>query len=120
MLWKKEEKTRDIDRCGEIRPMLLRLQGNEYYNQDNFAEAIKCYTQSLNFAEKNSKDATIAYANRSACFYTLEMFDEAIADIEFCKNTRTSTRISEIIGERLEDTLYLKAEKENVLPLFLK
>ena len=55
-------------------------QGNAAFKAKNFEEAIGFYTQAI---EENPSDHTI-YGNRSAAYYTLKKYDEALGDADKC------------------------------------
>ena len=53
-------------------------KGNLYVQERNYTEALKCYTQAI---ELDSNDP-ILYSNRSAMYYNLEDYDNAINDAD--------------------------------------
>lgn len=59
-----------------------RCMGNTYYKKENWFIAMKLYNISLANAEIGSENISLAYANRSACFLQMKMFDKALVDIE--------------------------------------
>lgn len=77
----------------------LRMRGNELFATKHWSRAMFWYTQSLCFAEVGTENVALAYANRSACFFNLKMYDEAMVDIELAKK------------ENLPDSLLPKLEK---------
>lgn len=57
----------------------MRATGNQHYASKNYVEALLKYNESLLFAEPGTEDISLAYANRSACFFHL-------AEYEHCRN----------------------------------
>ena len=63
-----------------------RATGNKFYSNKQFLDALVFYNQSLCFTESGSEHVkAFAYANRSAVYYELELFDECLKNIELAK-----------------------------------
>lgn len=62
-----------------------RLKGNKFYSNKQFLDAMEAYNQSLCFAESDSEQIGLAYANRSAVYYELELFDNCLNNIRLAK-----------------------------------
>ncbi|XP_031619235.1 uncharacterized protein LOC116338245 [Contarinia nasturtii] len=62
----------------------LRHKGDQKFGENLWSEAMEYYNKSLRFAIK-AENASLAYANRAACFLHLKMFDKCLADIEMSK-----------------------------------
>lgn len=58
-----------------------RIEGNNKLFQNDLKGAMKCYNQSVGFAE-NTDYLSLAYGNRSYCFLKLNMLDRCLVDIE--------------------------------------
>lgn len=65
---------------------LKRNEGNRYYLTNQLNMAIELYNDSLRFAEPNSQQISLAYANRSICFLKLKMFEKCLIDLKLAKN----------------------------------
>lgn len=65
-----------------------RTKGNKFYSCKQFIDALESYNQSLCFAESNSKNVGLAYANRSAVYYELELFDNCLCNIHLAKRNK--------------------------------
>lgn len=63
----------------------MREKGNEHFNHGRLNEAMHLYNDSLRFGENGSDSISFAYANRSACFFKMKMYNECIADIELAR-----------------------------------
>lgn len=63
----------------------LRNVGNKLYCDKNFFEALIQYNASLCFAPDSSESLALAYANRSAVYFELKLFDISLKNIEQAK-----------------------------------
>ena len=61
--------------------------GNKYYKKQNYFLALILYNQLISHAKKR-KDLSIGYANRSAIYYELEMYDECLQNIQWARDNR--------------------------------
>jgi len=59
----------------------LKEEGNKYFKDQAFKEAIASYTKALEFS---SIDSHLLYSNRSAAYLTLKDFDKAMQDAKKC------------------------------------
>lgn len=67
-----------------------RTEGNKHYAKKTPQQlliALKLYNQSICFAPNGSEDLSIGYANRSAVYFDLKLFDVCIQNIELSRNT---------------------------------
>lgn len=62
-----------------------RNDGNVLFGHKDWKGAMRKYNESLCFAEQGSTNSSLAYANRSACFFHLNRFKECLIDIELAK-----------------------------------
>lgn len=60
----------------------LRELGKKSLQNGKYFEAMKHFNNALSLAETNSIELSLAYANRSECFFHLHMFEECLTDIE--------------------------------------
>lgn len=60
----------------------IRLQGNQLFAKKEYLLAIKMYSRALMFVKDEDEEAAMLYANRSACFFYLDQFENALEDIE--------------------------------------
>lgn len=60
----------------------FRLSGNEKVRTQNWLDAMTHYNASLRYAECNTENVSLVYANRSLCFLKMEMYDKCLIDIE--------------------------------------
>lgn len=91
----------------------LREEGNKFYSQREFFNAIVKYNESLCFAEHGSENLGLAYANRSAVFFEMKLYKICLENIE---NARQNFYPEEnfIILEKREEKCrdFLKSQKE--------
>lgn len=69
--------SKSIDHALECRTL-----GNKAFCRKRDAEALKYYTSSVSLSPKNSRELSIAYANRSAVLFKVKKFDLCILDID--------------------------------------
>ncbi|XP_055308820.1 SET and MYND domain-containing protein 4-like [Sitodiplosis mosellana] len=81
--------------------------GNETFAVKNWSGAMEYYNQSLRFAEIGTENVALAYSNRSACFFKLNMFDEALGDIELAKKEKLPERLLPKLEQRKQKCLDL-------------
>lgn len=62
-----------------------RSEGNKFYVDRNFHGALEKYNESLCFAEKSSEAYGMAFANRSAVYFEMKLFDKCLKNIEMAK-----------------------------------
>lgn len=60
----------------------LRSEGNACYVERHFFEALVNYNKSLCSAENGSEAMGMAYANRSAVYFELKLYDKSLANID--------------------------------------
>lgn len=63
----------------------LRKEGNEKYCKMDYEGAWIKYNESVCFAENNSDNLSLAFANRSQCFLKLKMHHRCLVDITLAK-----------------------------------
>lgn len=90
----------------------LRMKGNMKYRVGEISEAMNLYNRSLCFAKPNSENIALAYASRSACFFQLKMYREALIDIELAKDANISERLLSKLDERKQQSQQLMASME--------
>lgn len=77
-----------------------RKLGNTFFQQLNYRAAMEQYNKSLCFAKPGSENISLAYANRSACFYHMEMYDKCLIDIDLAKKANYPQRLMEKLDDR--------------------
>lgn len=80
----------------------LRVEGNKFYSQRNFFKAVLKYNESLCFAEPESENVGLAYANRSAVYYEQRLYDRCLRNIELAKSQHYPENNFGILDKREE------------------
>lgn len=79
-----------------------RAEANLCYKEKKFFEALIKYNESLCFAEMESENLGLAYANRSAVYFEMNLFDKCLENIQLARdNFYPSTKL-EILAKREE------------------
>lgn len=91
-----------------------RAKGNKFYASKHFLDALESYNQSLCFAESGSSNVGLAYANRSAVFFELSLFDNCLHNIQLAKQNNYPAENMQKLDERIEVCLELMNNKEKL------
>ena len=78
----------------------LRVEGNQFYAQKKFYDALLRYNESLCWAEPESENMGLAYANRSAVYFEMKLFDECLRNVDLAKQNRYPEKNFEILKKR--------------------
>lgn len=81
----------------------MRKEGNQYFARSDWRSAISCYNESLSCAEPGSENISLAYANRSACFFHLEKYKKCLVDIGLARKSGYPARLMSKLDQREED-----------------
>lgn len=82
-----------------------RSDGNAAFRRKAYTEAMELYNDSLRFAKPGSELISLAYANRSACFLKLKMFDECLNDIKLAKDADYPAHLMSKLDQRQTECL---------------
>lgn len=63
-----------------------RNEGNKLFVQKSFFDALLNYNESLCYAERGSEAIGLAYANRSAVYYEMKLFENSLRNIELARH----------------------------------
>ncbi|EDS42273.1 conserved hypothetical protein [Culex quinquefasciatus] len=63
----------------------LRNVGNRHFLDRKFQDALACYNESICFADPNSDQLAMGYANRSAVYYEQDEYEFALLNIDLAK-----------------------------------
>ena len=55
-------------------------EGNKFFNESNFGEALACYTKALSVCGISDGEKAVYLKNRAACFLKLNKNHEAVTD----------------------------------------
>lgn len=93
-----------------------RTRGNQFYGNKQFLEALECYNQSLCFAESGSKFFGLAYANRSAVYSELKLYENCLRNVELAKQNRYPTESLHKLQKREDLCMVMINNKDNLTP----
>lgn len=92
----------------------LRHEGNNFYGQRLFFAALLKYNESLCFAEAESENVGHAYANRSAVYFEMRLYDRCLRDIAAAKRHGYPEERFEVLVKRAAKCADLsKSHKDN-------
>lgn len=98
-----------------------RVRGNQFYSKKNFLDALESYNQSLCFAELASSTIGIAYANRSAVYFELQLYKNCLSNIEMARenhypqeNLEKLNKREALCFEMINNNLRSKREDEQI------
>lgn len=100
---------------------MFRMKGNSLFRSEDLPfpdrnkASMEFYTQSLMFAEVDTQNVSLAYANRSACFFNLRMFDNCLVDIEYAKKANYPEKLMTKIDNRKADCMKLQHTMSTVM-----
>lgn len=99
----------------------LRMKAHSQFRAGCWTEAMQLYNESLCFAEIDSENVALAYANRSACFFSIQKYKNALIDIELAKHANVGVRFLSKLNERklLCEKLMNSVEKPCKAPMKL-
>lgn len=93
----------------------LRQCGNEHYKQKHYFDALLSYNESICFAKNHSEKSehlSIAYANRSAIYYDLELYDICLHNIQLAKDCGYPERLlSKLVKREADCWEFMKKRK---------
>lgn len=88
----------------------IRNEGNLLFAESHLISAMEKYNRSLCFAENGSDHIGLAYANRSACYFKLEMYNECLIDIDLAKMANYPEHLLPKLEKRKDECLKAIAE----------
>jgi SET and MYND domain-containing protein 4 len=81
----------------------LRKTGNQHYAAKEYFKALEMYNQSICFAEQQSENLSIGFANRSAVYFEWQMFDRCLENIGLAKEANYPARLMPKLEKRRID-----------------
>lgn len=92
-------------------------RGNKLFAMHQWAQAMEAYNECLCYAKPGSPLISLAYANRSACFFHLKMYAECIVDIELAINAGYPAHSMPKLEKRKEECMkHLQDEQPTAGP----
>lgn len=86
----------------------FRIEGNSLYHESKIYDALVCYNKSLCFALPKSKQMAVAYANRSAVYMRLQLYDQSLENIQLARDNNYPNEST--LREFERDCLLLKMD----------
>lgn len=77
-----------------------RDKGNEFFRKKIWRIAMEFYNASLRYASNGSENISLAYANRSATFFHMKLYDQCLIDIGLAKKANYPQRLMHKLNER--------------------
>lgn len=112
-----EDKIQDDGKLKQMKSNAIadsyREAGNKFYAKKQFLDALEAYNKSLCFAEVKSVAIGLAYANRSAVFYELSLFDNCLHNIQLAKQNNYPADKMGKLDKRIETCLEMMNNKVN-------
>ncbi|CRK89366.1 CLUMA_CG003122, isoform A [Clunio marinus] len=78
----------------------LRHEGNKCYSNQNFFEAMLKYNESLCYADPKSENVGLAYANRSAIYFEMKLYDKCLNNVDMARKNSYPERNLENLVKR--------------------
>lgn len=95
----------------DIKSAELRAEGNEFYSKKKFFEAMVQYNESLCFASKENVNLGLAYANRSAVFFEMKLYEKSLNNIQMAVDHNYPKENLEVLKKREEKCESLMNQK---------
>lgn len=96
---------------------LCRSQGNQFYANKIFFDALLKYNESLCFAELGTENLGLTYANKSAVYFEMKLYDKCLRNVELARRNGYPEKNLEILKKREEKCVELKKNlKEDKKP----
>lgn len=93
---------------------ILRNEGNLFYKDKNFHDALIKYNESLCFSEIDNENLGLAFANRSAICLELKKFEKCLKNIKLARQHNYPKSSQEVLDTREKKCLELnKRSKGN-------
>jgi SET and MYND domain-containing protein 4 len=91
----------------------FRAKGNEFYARRSFFDAMVKYNESLCCAESGTQNLGLAYANRSAVFFEIKLYDKCLNNIKLARQNHYPEKNFDILKKREEKcTEAMKQQKD--------
>lgn len=91
---------------------IARVNGNRFYCQRNFFDALINYNASLCHAKNGSENVGLAFANKSAVYYEMELYEKCICNIELAKENGYPVKNFDTLEKR-KQKCFEKMQLEN-------
>lgn len=79
-----------------------RAEGNKFYSERKFFEALVKYNESLCNASSGSVNLGLAFANRSAVYFEVKLYENSLKNIALAKSHNYPQKNLEVLDRRVE------------------
>lgn len=95
----------------------LRADGNQFYTQRKFYDALVKYNESLCEADPDGERMGLAFANRSAAYFEMKLYERCLNNIGLAKRHHYPEKNFDVLKRREEKCLELmKQQKDETRP----
>jgi SET and MYND domain-containing protein 4 len=100
----------------------LRSEGNEFYARKCFFDAMTKYNESLCYAEIDSENLGLAYANKSAVYFEMKIYDKCLNNVKLARENHYPEKNLDVLKRREEKCIEaIKQQRdENTVQNFFK
>lgn len=102
----------DISAKNNQKSSELLQEGSGLFQNGQFCGAMEMYTKALCYAEINTENESMAFANRAKCFFYMKMYTRALTDIELALKANCSAEM--IVKLRTDCQLILNSSLTDV------
>lgn len=85
-----------------IKAESAKTQGNKCYVEKKFFDALEKYNECLCYAEIGSEILGLAYANRSAVYFELQIYDKSLKNIDLARSNGYPNKNAMILDARAQ------------------
>lgn len=89
----------------------FREAGKKWFAQGKYALAMKEFNNCLRLAENETEEVGLAYANRSSCFFHMNMLEECMIDLKLAKRSRYPADLMTKLETRMSECTALTKDK---------
>lgn len=89
-----------------VKSETFRKEGNNCYRNTNFYKALELFNQSLCFAPDGSEQHSMAYGNRSAVYFSLELYELCLKNIKVAREIGYPANLVSKLDEREAKCLF--------------
>ncbi|CRL05942.1 CLUMA_CG019001, isoform A [Clunio marinus] len=97
----------------DVKSQQLRTEANRLYVHQKFYDALLKYNESLCAAESESENMGLAFANRSAVYFEMKLYDKCLSNIELAKKNCYPEKNLEILKKRENKCLQLLKQNDD-------
>lgn len=89
----------------DVFALKLRQEGNALFAKKKYDRAMDKYNRSLCYAENDSENIALAYANRSSCYLNMKLYDRCLIDIDLATKAKYPDHLQPKLEKRASDCM---------------